>query len=197
MALASEMNMTGLDASKPSASIAGRIYFATDTNKIYYDTGSAWTPYVLGGLGNYCLLQEQQANNVAAGASTSGAYATRLLNTKVTDTGSVCTLSSNQFVLTAGVYRIQASAPWYKGDNIKLRLYDVTAASVLLVGQTAFAIAAAGVMGNAFLDGEFTAVASHSLALQGRCTTGQATNGLGAPANFGDIEIYAQVELFS
>ncbi len=34
---------TGLDASKPAAATAGRIYVATDTQKIYSDSGSAWT----------------------------------------------------------------------------------------------------------------------------------------------------------
>ena len=32
----------GADASKPSAGIPGRIYYATDTNKTYLDTGSGW-----------------------------------------------------------------------------------------------------------------------------------------------------------
>jgi hypothetical protein len=34
--------LEGTDASKPSAGTAGRIFLTTDTNKIYYDTGSAW-----------------------------------------------------------------------------------------------------------------------------------------------------------
>ncbi|WP_413582543.1 beta strand repeat-containing protein [Bdellovibrio sp. HCB288] len=34
---------TGLDASKPAAGTAGRIYVATDTQKIYSDSGSVWT----------------------------------------------------------------------------------------------------------------------------------------------------------
>jgi hypothetical protein len=34
--------LTGLDGSRPSASIVGRIYFASDTGKIWYDNGSAW-----------------------------------------------------------------------------------------------------------------------------------------------------------
>jgi len=33
---------SGLDASKPAASIAGRFYWATDTKILYRDTGSAW-----------------------------------------------------------------------------------------------------------------------------------------------------------
>ncbi|MDG0818099.1 tail fiber domain-containing protein [Bdellovibrio svalbardensis] len=34
---------TGLEAAKPSFGTAGRIYIATDTQKIYSDSGSAWT----------------------------------------------------------------------------------------------------------------------------------------------------------
>ncbi|QLY24879.1 hypothetical protein [Bdellovibrio sp. KM01] len=34
---------TGLDASKPAAGTAGRIYVATDTQKIYSDSGAVWT----------------------------------------------------------------------------------------------------------------------------------------------------------
>lgn len=49
MALASAMNMAGLDAAKPvSGFIAGRIYFATDTLKLYYDNGSGLTQYAFG-----------------------------------------------------------------------------------------------------------------------------------------------------
>lgn len=33
---------SGLDTSKPTAGIVGRIYIATDTKKIYRDTGSTW-----------------------------------------------------------------------------------------------------------------------------------------------------------
>ena len=35
-------HLTGLDASKPSASSAGQVYFATDTGLIYRDNGSSW-----------------------------------------------------------------------------------------------------------------------------------------------------------
>jgi len=42
MATLSQAILEGLDASKPSPSIPGRLYFTTDTDLIYYDTGSAW-----------------------------------------------------------------------------------------------------------------------------------------------------------
>jgi hypothetical protein len=34
--------LSGTDANKPTAGTAGRIYFATDTQIVYFDTGSAW-----------------------------------------------------------------------------------------------------------------------------------------------------------
>jgi hypothetical protein len=37
-----DINMTGTDAEKPAASMAGRQYFATDSGKTYRDTGMAW-----------------------------------------------------------------------------------------------------------------------------------------------------------
>jgi hypothetical protein len=35
--------LSGLDASKPEIYVINRLYWATDTNKLYIDTGSAWT----------------------------------------------------------------------------------------------------------------------------------------------------------
>ena len=59
----------GLDASKPTASIAGRLYFTTDTNKIYYDTGSAWVAVGPSGTSN---ATEIQSIAVSATAPTTG-----------------------------------------------------------------------------------------------------------------------------
>jgi len=37
---------TGLDASKPSAGLLGRYYFAVDTDIIYYDNGTTWEVFI-------------------------------------------------------------------------------------------------------------------------------------------------------
>src|SRR3990167_5278425 len=37
-------------ANRPAASVAGRVYYATDTGILYADTGSAWTQIALGPL---------------------------------------------------------------------------------------------------------------------------------------------------
>ena len=82
MALASAMNMTGLDSAKPTSGfIAGRIYIATDTSKLYYDNGSALVAYTFGaggGAGAVTLITDTiVSGSVAANidfASIPGTY---------------------------------------------------------------------------------------------------------------------------
>ena len=38
---------SGDDSTKGDAGLEGRIFFATDTNKIYRDSGSAWTDLIV------------------------------------------------------------------------------------------------------------------------------------------------------
>lgn len=41
--LGADVNMAGTEAARPAAATAGRYYFATDTLRLFRDTGSAWT----------------------------------------------------------------------------------------------------------------------------------------------------------
>lgn len=158
--------------------------------------GYEWLAGGGGGGGNYCYLREEQASGTNGGTSTAGSYAARVLNTKVVDTGGVCTLAANQFTLVAGTYRIAARAPGEDCGRNKLILYDVTSAAVLLVGAGAFH-GAANVETDATLKGRFTVAAAHALELRWMCETGLASIGLGVACSFGDSEVYAEVELFS
>lgn len=54
--------LEGADASKPTAGTAGRIYLTTDTNRIYYDTATAWIEVGPSGTG----LPSGAANQVLA-----------------------------------------------------------------------------------------------------------------------------------
>jgi hypothetical protein len=65
----SDVIMEGVAASRPAFSIPGRLYFATDTEALYYDTGSAWinvTPS--GGLTNPMTTAGDVIVGGAAGA---------------------------------------------------------------------------------------------------------------------------------
>lgn len=61
--------MEGLDASKPTAGTQGRLYFTTDTGKIYYDNGTAW---VLVGPSGGSSASSIQGVSVSATTPTTG-----------------------------------------------------------------------------------------------------------------------------
>jgi hypothetical protein len=87
----------------------------------------------------YVKLQEQQSSGTDAGTFTSGAQRTRVLNTE-TDPSSLCTLSSNQFVLASGTWEILAFAPASYVNYHQAFLRNVTSGTNELVGSTEFTI---------------------------------------------------------
>lgn len=145
----------------------------------------------------YIYMREQQASGTQGGASVATTWQTRVLNTKVFDTGNMCTLSANQFVLTAGTYYISAKAPCFGAAQYgKLRLYNVTGSATVIVGSNDYSASTGSAQCKSFLTGRFTVTASQTLALQHYIAVAQATNGLGVGATSGELEIYTEVELW-
>lgn len=144
---------------------------------------------------NVIHLQDQKASGTNGGTSTAGSWQTHVLNTEVADTGSNCSLASNQFTLSAGTYRVRATCPLHRSDENQLRIQNVTDGTTLALGTNGYANSgAAYAMTAATVSGRFTVAASKALELQYRVTTGLATNGLGAAASWG-TEVYADVWL--
>ena len=141
-------------------------------------------------------LQFQQTSGTAGGSSSAGAWTTYPLNTEVIDTGNHNTLTSNHFVLDAGTYDLQASAAMYLGAQGKLRLRNTTDGATVLVGMSNYSSTASGSTGALELSGRFTIAASKNLELQYWSNGGQATNGLGVATSSGEVEVYADVQLF-
>ena len=125
------------------------------------------------------VAQNRLATAVSAGSFTSGAWRTRPISNLVTNLigGS---LLSNRVTLPAGTYYSRSMAVAYLVDKHQVRLYDVTAAAVLLdhgLGQTSGASDV--VQFPAFVDGFFTLNVTSAIELQHRCQTTKATNGFG------------------
>ena len=158
--------------------------------------GTGLSPASLSAL--YVNLQDQKTQNTAGGTFTSGSWQTRTLNTKVNDVGSLCTLSSNQFTLSAGTYIINAVAPAYLiNARHQTRIQYVTDATTLLVGTSIYAptISANICVTTSQVRGMFTVAASKALELQHQCQSTEATDGFGVAANF-TTEVYSVVELW-
>lgn len=146
---------------------------------------------------DYILLQDQKSSGTGGGSFTSGSWATRDLNTEVADTGGHCSLSSNQFTLSAGTYRIRASAPALQCGGHTIRLQNVSDATTTAVGTPTFSnTGALYATTRSQLSYRFTIASSKAFEIQHQCGTTQSnTYGRGGANSFGVTEIFTEVEL--
>lgn len=147
------------------------------------------------GLQPIVVLRDEKASATAGGTFTNGAWRVRDLNTKATDTHSICTLAANQFSLPAGTYEIQAKAPGYNVAQHKAALYNVSDASYVIYGSSAYGA------GGAIPDqerseviGVFTIAGSKTFEIRHQSINTAATYGFGYPSSIASInEVYTEV----
>lgn len=142
----------------------------------------------------YVKCSNTQTSGTGSGTATSGGWNTVVLNTKDFDTSSIASLSGNQITLPAGTYLVKGYDTFLNTNNSQARLFNVTDSAVILIGTTAYAVAAS-VGAISVIMGQFTLASSKALSIQYQVNSTVATNGHGFPASFGS-EIYDQIELF-
>lgn len=149
------------------------------------------------GLGEQLIvLREEQTSGTQSGTFTSGAFRTRAVNTIAVDETGQVSLSSDQFTLPAGTYRVDAKAEFFASAANILRLQNITDAETTLVGLNDHSTAAANADGHAcHLGGLFTITASKTFELQHRCGLTKTTNGFGVSHTFGINEVFVHIEL--
>lgn len=91
-----------------------------------------------GGGYEYILLQDQKSAGTDGGTFpvSQGNWFTRELNAEVFDTGGDCTLSSNEFTLTAGTYDAHVEATPCEGQ-VRMRIYNVSDSAAVAYSITA------------------------------------------------------------
>ena len=145
----------------------------------------------------YAKLSDTKAANTNGGTFTASAWRTRDLNTEDSDADGIVSISSNQFTLQAGTYRIYASAPAYAVDRHKAKLRNTSDSSDTIIGTTEFTGTASGSPATrSIVAGEFTISAQKTFEIQHYCTTTCTTNGFGVAANVGVSEVYTVVEIW-
>lgn len=147
-----------------------------------------------GAVGDYILIQDQKTQNTSGGTFTQGAWRTRDLNTVVVDDTGAVSLSSNQFTLPAGTYRVHIQCPAFAVNRHQARLQNITDASTTLVGSSQYAYVTGQVYNNSDIYGVFTIAGTKTFEVQHQCETTQATYGFGVEGNF-STEIYTTIEL--
>ena len=153
--------------------------------KAYIDT------FVLG----KAYFREEQASGTSGGLFTAGSFATRVLNTTVYNGIAGVSLGSNQITLPAGTYEIEARAPAHRVAQHATRLYNVTDASVILVGSSSSNVTTTIATTDSWVRGVFTIADTKVIRLEHRCTTTRAADGLGLAAGFGQNEVYSEVKI--
>jgi hypothetical protein len=141
------------------------------------------------------IIQDEKPSNTASGDATSGGWNTRDL-TVIKGESWFVTLSSNKFTLEPGTYEIFATAPFYKCEELQLRLYDVTNSTAAYYGQTQYARSAnyGSLTTNLMAYTSITSSTEYRLEYQVGSTS--TTNGLGAGANsYGGTMIYSQIKI--
>lgn len=142
------------------------------------------------------ILEHQEAQGTNGGTFTLGADRTAPLNTEITDTGGHCTLSSNQFTLAAGTYRIRA---WTGGFDCSLWrswLYNTSDSAIVLLGGSAQSNQTEPTTSLSFIDGTFTIAGTKTFEIRKRsAATSPAGTGYGVATNFAGVEVYTRVIL--
>lgn len=159
------------------------------------DAEAAGKKYVDDSLKAYIKISDTKAQNTNGGTFTSGAWRTRVLNTEDSDVGSHAALASNQITLSAGTYECRISCPAFKVEGHQARLYNTTGAAIVLIGTSESADSSNNGSTRSFIVGKFTIATSQALEVQHRCGSTQASNGLGARANF-TSEVYTIAEFW-
>ena len=143
-----------------------------------------------------------KAQNTQGGTFTQGAWQTRTLNTVNTDGGtgddesSFCTVSNNQFAITeAGIYAITIHAPYYRVNDTKAKLYDITNSADLAFSSNGFHSSGGDYsLPYARVDAKVVIGSSNTYEVRHYAETTRSTDGFGRAGNLAS-EIYTMVKI--
>ncbi len=168
--MTSPMNLNHEHEESYGSGGSGISHAPSDGNE-YVSKNAAWAIASAGGgsglFSDVVILSDIKSNGTSGGTATTQSWTNRILNTEDVDSGSICTLSSNQFTLPAGNYVAYMTAPFYRTDGVKLRLRNITDSSTEIAGGNNQISNGTGNPGGvATLMGYFTLAATKTLALQ-------------------------------
>lgn len=148
-------------------------------------------------------LRDEKSNGTAAQSLAEGTWNTRVLQTVPKNTIGGASLSSNQVTLAPGTYKLSGYAQIWGGAEHKLRWFNVSDTSTVIVGANSFAqretITGPDINqgDRAVIYGEFTITATKTFRLehQNEAETASEGNALGGRASLisSVSEVYAEV----
>lgn len=173
-----------------NTSLYGKIYVNTSDAQLYYNDESGNKSMLSK---EYAIYEEKLTPGSNAGTFFDSKWVDRDINNTQVAYGPSISRSGGTFTLTAGTYRIVASAPAHQVDGHQVRLYNITDATADLIGSSSYAGSAADINVLSQLEGVLTISSTKSYDLQHRCLTQKNGDGLGKAANVGNSEYYSRV----
>jgi hypothetical protein len=170
----------------------------TSSNTAYITLSASKAPSLVGipqVQPRIATLSDVKSSGTAGGASAAATTQTRTLNTIVDSTGIVTSLIANQFVLPAGTYYIEASAPAQRSDKSKIRLRNITTSSTSILGTSENVDGTLAAQTRSVLSGEVIIATSTTFELQHYTQTALASIGLGVASSTGENEVYSIVKI--
>lgn len=141
-------------------------------------------------------VRDEKASGTHGGTPTAGAWNTRTLNTVKTNEIAGASLAANVVSLPAGTYEVEAAAPAYRSDRHRLRLYDVTGAATLVVGQSLYNDTTDNSATNSALRGRFTLAVTSNVRLDHWFSSATGAGlGFGVGSGTGEVEVYADLQI--
>tara|TARA_Y100000361_G_C11152432_1_gene341986 strand:- start:1419 stop:2096 length:678 start_codon:yes stop_codon:yes gene_type:complete len=138
------------------------------------------------------ILEDQKADGADGGTGSAGTWNTRVINTEVSDPDSIVSISSNQFTLGVGKYKITARGSVASVNGHRMRVRNITDSTTDILGQSAFE--STGFNGDdANLIGYIDIADTKVFELQHWINASVGTQDFGRPTTSGDSEIYLQI----
>ena len=173
---------------------AGQVLKVASAN---HSSTNAELEFAAGGkFASYAIICDQKASGTDAGTFTQDAWRTRDLNTEIVDDDGIVSISSNQFTLQAGTYKIYASAPAYLVKEHQIKLYNVTDSADVSFGVPQYSSDAMRVTQNSELYDRVTIGAAKTFEIRHYGELTKTNNGFGVPTNFGNVVKYLIVEIY-
>lgn len=160
------------------------------------DADAATARETLGSLNSQFMhVRDEKASGTAGGSSIAGNQI-RTLNTVVTNTIAGASLAANEVTLPAGTYRIFASAQAFSANRHRLRLVNVTDATVAILGASSYASQTDAGASDSAVTGRIVITATKAFNLTHFITVAQATTGLGVETSDTFAEVYASMMIW-
>ena len=144
------------------------------------------------------VIADVKSNSTSGGTSVAWGSGgnDRELNTKLFDPDNIVTISSNQFILGAGTYIIEFSAPCYFGARHIAQLYDVTNSASVQYGSMDYSHASYAGHGFSFGYARVVITSNTTYKITHYIEVAKSTNGLGINASLSGVDsVFTQVKI--